>query len=222
MRYHFAVLFLGSLLLSACAKPAASVTDPLDEPYTRYHLEKGVVRYVLTGPQEGTEVITFDQWGMRERKETHVTVTLQDDTQDVNRLTLVEGPMTTIIDLDSMMGSKSEQSAHIAMAEQAGTHDIAAAVLENLKNAGAVNTGMDVVAGQTCDVWEVASAGLTLCIWEGLPIRTTVTMNGQTVQAEAASIDLTAPVTEADFALPISVNFGEADGSSSGEVVNDE
>jgi hypothetical protein len=223
MRRLFALLFTATMLLVACRSSQGSVLPDTSgapiEPYKRYHVERGLLRYALTGPQEGTETILFDRWGMRERKETQVTLRSGDTVNTVHQLTLVEGPDVMTVDLTTLIGRRTANRTHMDIADRAGSTDIAAAVLESLRNVGAVGAGTQEIAGQTCEVWTIESAGASLCLWQGIPLRTVVTVDGVRVEAVAEDLDVTAMPTDADFLLPEGVMLSEATSAHSAQSV---
>lgn len=214
-----AVLIL--LAATSCQKqagdPAGTTSSPASsQPANetsgypkRYLVESGIVEYEMSGMQKGTETVYFDRWGWREAKYTNSELSIAGISRKENKLTIMEGEWIYNIDLASRTGSKIKNPMLQQFIEAAKGRSLTEVGEEMMRRMGGEKSGSDTVAGQPCDVWVVKQMGSRSCVWNGVTLRTEVTMGGMQMTSGATRFQANAAIPADKFAIPDNIKITE-------------
>ena len=208
---------------TACQKPAGDeaatkISSDSSQPSTetsgypkRYLVESGIVEYEMSGLQKGTETLYFDKWGWREAKYTNSELSIAGITRKETKLSIMDGDWIYNIDLESRTGTKIKNTLlpqFIEAARKKG-QTMTEVGEEMMRNMGGEKSGTDTVAGQPCDVWVVKQMGSRSCVWNGVTLRTEVTMGGMQVTSNATRFQANAAVPADKITVPGDVKITE-------------
>lgn len=175
----------------------------------RYLVESGIVEYEMSGMQKGTETVYFDRWGWREAKYTNSELSIAGITRKENKLTIMEGEWISNIDLASRTGSKIKNPMLQQFIEAAKGRSLTEVGEEMMRRMGGEKSGSDTVAGQPCDIWVVKQMGSKSCVWNGVTLRTEVTMGGMQMTSNATRFQANAAVPADKITIPGDVKITE-------------
>lgn len=193
---------------ATAAEAAEGGTDP---EVRRYRVRSGMVTYTLSGVQNGTETLYFDQWGMREAKHTQAEIGAAGITVQQNQLVVMADGWTTTVDLNRKTGSRiptplMPELIETAKREGGDMTDIGEAMMTRM---GAVKVGTETLLGKPCDIWEIQQMNSKTWVWQGITLKTEVRMGGQTVLIEATEVQDNIDVPEERFTIPADVQVVE-------------
>lgn len=218
---------IGAILIlvaaSACQKPAgeetgASSSTNSSQPATetsgypkRYLVESGIVEYEMSGLQKGTETVYFDRWGWREAKYTNTELSIAGITRKESKLSIMDGDWLYTIDLAGRTGTKIKNTLLPQFIEAAKRKDQTLTEVgeEMMRNMGGEKSGSDTVAGQPCDIWVVKQMSSRSCVWNGVTLRTEVTMGGMQITSKATRFEPNATIPADKLALPDNIKISE-------------
>ncbi len=103
----------------------------------------------------------------------------------------------TTVDNAAKTGNSMPNPNKDLMASAGSTDDLTAKMMSQL---GATKQGTDTVLDKTCDKW--VSQNATTCVWQGIALKTEMTVNGQTTTKVATKIDTTSTPDPTAFDVP--------------------
>ena len=103
------------ILLIACKNQTADgssggETAQNSQQAKRYKVKSGIIQYKMTGMQNGTEILYFDNWGLREAKYTQTEISVMGMTQKENKVTVLDGNKIYTYDPVQRTGTIMENS----------------------------------------------------------------------------------------------------------------
>ena len=177
----------------------------------RYRVPSAIVQYTVTGMQNGTETLWFDQHGMREAKLTQTSLSVAGQTVKTHTLTIFDHGTTTTADLTRKTATKMPtplwQQVVDSTKQQGG--DMTELGLVMIQRSGAVKTGTGTVAGKPCDLWEMKALGSKTWVWNGVVLRQETSLAGQVMKTEATSVQENAAIPADKFTLPAGITATE-------------
>ena len=177
--------------------------------FKRYKIESGIVEYNLSGSQTGTETIYFDRWGLREAKYTMSETNMMGMTQRRKTLTLFDGAWVYSIDFDNRTGTKTENPLFKSLSDTSASKDLSKLGEKMLKGMGGRRIGSEKILDKTCDVWEVEEMPFISWVWNGIALRTEVSMMGMDSNIIATKIEEGVKISEDKFEIPQDVVISE-------------
>ncbi len=178
--------------------------------FKRYPFSSATILYDIntTGRSAGLETRTvgvarlvFDHWGAREIKEEDVTeVQTGDFNETRNRHSLSKIDYGTIysVDYDENITYKTrDRDMDVALAKG---QDLSKENFAFLKEIHARKIGTETITGLTCELWK--GPGEEVCLYQGIPLRITITSDGFRSSRTAVYVMLNKPINDKEFALP--------------------
>jgi len=178
--------------------------------FKRYPVKSGMILYDinttgiapgLTTHTVGVSRLVFDDWGAKELKEDDATEIQRGDfNEEIARHTMSKMDYGTIytVDFDENVTYQTrDRNIDIAIAQGA---DMSEESLNILKEMKAIKTGVEQVAGYSCDLWKTKDQ--TICLYKGIPLKITIVTQGFTSTRTAQMIVLDKPITQSEFDLP--------------------
>lgn len=164
----------------------------------RYQIASGMVEYTLSGAQNGTEILYFTDYGMREAKYSHTEIKVGTFTQKTNRVTILEGATIYTIDLDNNTGTKIENPFYKKFEGQDAT-EVGERMLRDM---GGQKIGTESFLGKMCEVWEIQKLGSKMWVWSGIPLKNETRFAGMQSFVVATKLEPNAQIPPAKLALP--------------------
>ena len=135
-----------------------------------FEVESGKIVYEITGMLKGTEILYWDDWGNKQRKETNSVIEMMGFKQEQKSILITIG--VDIYNLDPL----KKTGTHIIndMFEGQTMEQKAEYGKQALEAIGGVQKADETILGKTCEVWEVASMKSKVWIWKLLPLKSSV------------------------------------------------
>ena len=147
----YVILLLISVGL-ACSKSQETDVSLDDSGMKRYEVESGIIHYTTsheTIGMKGTEVVYFDNWGMREGTFRKTETSMMGMKQKSNTMNLWDGEWNYSVDLETNTGTKMKNP----MIEGLSQRDAKEMGDRMLKAFGGEKVGTEEFLGKMCDVY---------------------------------------------------------------------
>lgn len=197
MKPIYAIFSLIGLFLLGCSASDSDSNDDAGPLGKRYGIKEGTVVYEISGPQSGSETLSWKRYGDLEAKHTDVKLTMMGMTQETNTRTIMDGEWIYNIDVDRNTARKMRNPV-LERYQDVDLEKFGESMLERM---GGRKAGSDTVAGETCEVWVNEGMGTEVCIWNGVPLRNVVSMGPMQIVQVATEISDEA-LPDKEFKLP--------------------
>ncbi|MBE0538973.1 MAG: hypothetical protein IH620_04620 [Ignavibacterium sp.] len=177
----------------------------------RYGIKSGVIEYVITGSQEGTKTLYFDNWGMRQAEYTRSVLSVSGFTKSLNLVSIIDGEYQYMINIDQNSGTKTRNpilKSIEQLKDQKGFNEFGEQMLLSM---GANKIGSDNFLGKNCDVYEMKNTGTKLWVWEWLTLKSETKSGGLNINVTATRINEGGSVPNEKFKVPEKVVLNEVD-----------
>lgn len=178
-----------------------------EEGYQRYGIESGQITYKLSGFQNGTQTIYFDQWGMREAIYLEYAIEMAGIKQEIKQVIISDGEWIYTVDLIRKLGTKAKNREYEKIIENAGTKDLGELGKEILEGMGGKKVGEEEFLGKNCDVWEINSLKTKEWLWKNIVLKLDLQITGGAYTLEATDIQENISVAEEKFKVPEDIEF---------------
>ena len=161
------ILFV--VLVIICVNTGYAANTPKRYPKSK----SGIIKYEIYGATiAGSEVVYYDDWGLREARYTTTTMDLGGVTVTRNTLILLEenGQWINNVDLNARTGIRMKNPRYKG---NIGKSRIEIENIEKNKNinAGGRRVEIERVIGKPCVVWEEQYTGIKTCAWNGIILK---------------------------------------------------
>lgn len=184
----------------------AMETSSINADLKRYGVESGSVTYELTGAQTGTKTISWKDWGMTERTEKESTISAAGVNISSAEVTIMKGEYMYTFNPEDRTGTKIKNTILGDLAKSQNNPDLGEVGMEILNATGAEKTGTETIAGETCDVYTIASVSTTTCVWKAINLKNESNLGGFNITELATNISTSTP-DDALFEIPTDINF---------------
>jgi hypothetical protein len=212
--YSFTLLF--TILLISCGENSKDESQNLNKDKTskfqkRYGVKSGIIEYELSGSQEGTKTLYFDDWGMRQAEYTRSVLTVNKFSKPLNIINIIDGEYQYMINADQNSGTKTRNPIIKAiqdLKDQKGFNEFGEQMLLKM---GAEKVGNENFLGKDCDIYAIGNTGTKLWVWQWITLKSETKSGGLDISLTAKKIDVDASVPSSKFNLPEKVILNEVD-----------
>jgi hypothetical protein len=176
----------------------------------RYPVKSGIVKYELTGNHSGSEVLYFEDYGMREAKFTKRTITMGGQTQSSSELLLITPEHMYTISLDRKEGIQSRSPFSGDFLAKSGAKNFRELGKMMLEQMGGKIIGTETIAGKECEVWEMKDAGAKSWMWNDIPLKIEAKPMNMSLLSTATSIETDVAIAADKFKVPAGIKISEA------------
>ena len=170
------------------------------ESSRRYpELKSAIIKYKVSGMNNGTETVYIDGWGRREAIYKKFTSKMMGIDLERNFMTLIteNGKWVYNIDLKSKTAIRMDNKGFKALQGNSGSNmDVAI---------GAVKIGTEDVLGKVCDVWQKSYPYSKAWMWKGIALRKDQDVAAMGVVTEAIEIQENVSIPEDKVTIPSDV-----------------
>ena len=225
--FLFLLLILFTVFLSNCGDSSKDDADnSRNEPTTnlqkRYGIKSGVVEYLITGSQEGTKTLYFDNWGMRQAEYTRSVLSFGGFTKAMNIVNIIDGEFQYMINMDQRSGTKTRNpilKSIEQLKDQKGFNEFGE---QMLLSEGFNKIGTDEFLGKDCDIYERKSTGTKAWVWEWVTLKSETKSGGLNINLTATRINEGGSVPSEKFKVPEKVVLNEVDVDNIENVMREE
>lgn len=214
--FLFPLLLAISIILFSCGDSSNDKVDNSGKNNSvdfqkRYGIKSGVIEYLITGSQEGTKTLYFDNWGMRQAEYTRSVLSFGGFTKSLNLVSIIDGEYQYMINIDQNSGTKTRNpilKSIEQLKDQKGFNEFGEQMLLSM---GANKIGSDKFLGKDCDVYEMKNTGTKLWVWEWLTLKSETKSGGLNINVTATRINEGGSVPAEKFKVPEKVVLNEVD-----------
>ena len=206
-----ASLFIIALFGAGCGKSEPEIT--LKEPeFKKYPFKSALIEYTFTGDGSGTMRHFIDYWGVREVQEDKSTIKMMGQERKNNMLIISDQDTSIQINMTDSSGMKMKdprwdsmiQSFKKMTADQ--KKNFASEMMKtSMQQFQAKAVGTEDILGKKCEIFEVQ--GYKISIWNGLPLKSVVSMNGMNMTVTATKLETDVDVPLALFTPPVGIKM---------------
>lgn len=175
-------------------------TKATAEESRRYpELKSAIIKYKVSGMNNGTETVYIDDWGRREAIYKKFTTKMMGIDLERNFMILIteNGKWVYNIDLNSRIAIKMNNAGFKALqGNSGGNMDVAI---------GAVKIGTEEILGKVCDVWEKSHPFSKTWMWKGIALKKDQDVAAMGVVTEATEIQENVSIPEDKLIIPSDV-----------------
>jgi hypothetical protein len=170
-----------------------------------YKLSQACIEYKVTGQMfNGSEVLYFDNFGSREAKYTTHEIDMLGMKQSNKGVVYREGSTIYTVDLNTNTGTKMENDIMMSLEGK----DAQQAVEDMMAKMGGKKVGTGEVLDKTCEIWDIASMGSKIWVWNGVALKTETNMAG--MQMSILAIKITESFDKAKLQRPLNIQYSDA------------
>jgi len=187
-----------------------SKKDGSSDLQKRYGIKSAVIEYIITGSQEGTKTLYFDNWGMRQAEYTRSVLTVGGFSKPINIVNIIDGDYQYMINIDQNSGTKTRNPVLRSMDElrdQKGFNEFGEQMLLSM---GANKIGKEEFLGKDCDIYDMRNTGTKLWVWKWIILKSETNSRGLEINVIATRINEGA-VPKDKFKIPDNVTLNEVD-----------
>lgn len=178
----------------------ATETEAVSESSRRYpELKSAIIKYKVSGMNNGTETVYIDDWGRREAIYKKFTTKLMGIDIERNFMTLIaeNGKWVYNIDLNSRTAIRMSNAGFKALQGNSGSNmDVAI---------GAMKIGTEEILGRVCDVWQKSYPYSKAWMWKGIALKKDQDVAAMGVITEATEIQENISIPEDKLIIPSDV-----------------
>ncbi len=187
-----------------------SKKDGSSDLQKRYGIKSAVVEYIITGSQEGTKTLYFDNWGMRQAEYTRSVLSVGGFSKPINIVNIIDGDYQYMINIDQNSGTKTRNPILRSMDELKGQKGFNEFGEQMLLSMGANKIGKEEFLGKDCDIYDMRNTGTRLWIWKWITLKSETNSRGLEINVTATRINEGA-VPKDKFKIPDNVTLNEVD-----------
>ncbi len=199
------------LLVAACSNDGADGLSTTPPTIKIYNVPNARIVYEYGGAASGKKTHLIANYGMYQNQHDEMTFTMGGMTQDVKQLDIINDTTEYTINLATKEGTRS---LHDTSRLSAMVRDFTPEEMKNFQEAFILRSqgqkiGKDTVLGKICDVYVLPMMGMRISMWEGLTLRSSITMGEQELTMTAIEIDTDYSPDVADFLPPKDAKIAE-------------
>ena len=184
--------------------------DASSDAQKRYGIKSAVVEYIITGSQEGTKTLYFDNWGMRQAEYTRSVLSVGGFSKPINIVNIIDGDYQYMINIDQNSGTKTRNPILRSMDELKGQKGFNEFGEQMLLSMGANKIGKEEFLGKDCDIYDMRNTGTKLWVWKWITLKSETNSRGLEINVTATRINEGA-VPKDKFKIPDNVTLNEVD-----------
>jgi len=170
------------------------------EESRRYpELKSAIIKYKVSGMNNGTETVYIDNWGRREAIYKKFTTKMMGVDLERDFMTLIteNGKWVYNIDLNSRTAIKMNEAGFKALQGNSGSNmDVVI---------GATKVGTEEILGKVCDVWKKNYPYSMAWIWKGVALKKDQEVAAIGVLTEATDVQENVSIPEDKIVIPSDV-----------------
>jgi hypothetical protein len=214
--FLFSIFLFLTLILVSCSDNSKNESQNskkynASDFQKRYGVKSAIIEYDLSGSQEGTKTLYFDDWGMRQAEYTRSVLSVSGYTKALNIVNIIDGEYQYIINLDQRAGTKKRNPILKQIEDLKYEKGFNGLGEQLLLKKGAEKIGTDNFLGKDCDIYEIKTTGTKLWVWNWIVLKSETNTHGLNYSEVARKIDVDASIPSGKFSVPEKVVLNEVD-----------
>lgn len=174
----------------------------------KYQIKSGIVEYKITGSQQGTQTLYFDNWGLLTAEFMDITTKMMGMTMKSSTLNLTDKDWTYNINLDEKNGTKISNKELQELLNSTNKKDLEELGRKMMEKMGGRKLGNETFMGRDCEVWEISKLNTKVWLYKYIPLKTISNIVGEIV-IEATKIEENVSVPAEKFLVPEGIKITE-------------
>jgi hypothetical protein len=176
-----------------------------------FGIQSGIIEYEITGSQTGNKKLYFDDWGRKQAEYSNSTIKVGKFSKHSNLLKITNGDWQYIINLEKKTGTKRENPILGKMYELSNQINYNDFGEQLVLIEGGVKTGMGVIAGKNCTIYNFKNKKSNRWIWNWITLKSESLSGGVHITVTAKNILENVSVPDSVFNPPPDVMVIEVD-----------
>lgn len=210
-------LFAFLLLLASCGESDSdnnSGTDGKGAPAVKdrkYGIKSAIIEYDISGSQEGSRKLYFDNWGERQAEYSNTTITVGQFSKTANLINISDGDWQYMINLDSRSGTKSRSQLKELKDELEGQQYFNELGEQAIIKMGGQKLGTEEYMNRECEVYEFRNIGMKAWYWNWVLLKSETRSGPINIMVTARKIEEEVRVPEDKFRVPEDITLNTVD-----------
>lgn len=191
-----------------------SGTDGSKSPMVKdrkYGIKSAIIEYDVSGSQEGSRKLYFDNWGARQAEYSNTTITVGQFSKTANLLNINDGDWQYTINLDSKSGTKSKSSLKELKEELIGQQYFNELGEQLIIKMGGKKLGTEEYFGKECTIYEFRNIGMKAWYWKWVLLKSETRSGPVSIIVTARKIEEDVRVPEEKFRVPEDITLNTVD-----------
>lgn len=177
----------------------------------KYGIKSATIEYDVSGSQEGSRRLFFDNWGSRQAEYSNTTITVGQFSKTANLLNITDGDWQYTINLDTKSGTKSQSQLKELKIELEGQQYFNELGEQAIIKLGGVKLGTEEFLGKECDVYEFRNIGMRAWYWKWVLLKSETRSGPVSITVTARKIEEDVRVPEDRFRVPDDISLNTVD-----------
>jgi hypothetical protein len=177
----------------------------------KYGIKSAIIEYDVSGSQEGSRRLFFDNWGARQAEYSNTTITVGQFSKTANLLNITDGDWQYTINLDTKSGTKSQSQLKELKIELEGQQYFNELGEQAIIKLGGVKLGTEEFLGKECDVYEFRNIGMRAWYWKWVLLKSETRSGPVSITVTARNIEEDVRVPEDRFRVPEDISLNTVD-----------
>lgn len=209
----FLILFL---IVVSCGDSGRddSSTDGIKSPLVKerkYGLKSAIIEYDISGSQEGSRRLFFDNWGERQAEYSNTTITVGQFSKTANLLSIYDRDWQYVINLDSKTGTKSKSPLKELREELADQQYFNELGEQAILKMGGLKIGTEEYMGKECTVYDFRNIGMRAWYWKWILLKSETRSGPVNIVVTARKIEEDVRIPEERFRVPNDITLNTVD-----------
>lgn len=174
----------------------------------KYQIKSGIVEYKISGSQQGTHILYFDNWGLLSSELQEVTTNIMGMSVKSSTLNISDKEWTYSINLDEKTGTKISNKDIQDLLNSIDKKDMEELGRKMMERLGGKKIGNETFLNRNCEVWEISKLKSKIWVYKFIPLKTIMNVLGE-VTIEAINIQENVPVSADKFVVPKGIKITE-------------
>jgi len=177
----------------------------------KYGLKSAIVEYDVSGSQEGTRRLYFDNWGLRQAEYSNTTITIGQFSKTANLVNINDGEWQYIVNLDTKSGTKSESQLEELKTQLEGEQYFNELGEQVILKMGGQKVGEEEYMGKECDIYEFRNIGMRAWYWKWILLKSEMHSGQINITVTARNVQENLRIPEEKFRVPEDISLNQVD-----------
>lgn len=177
----------------------------------KYGIKSAIVEYDVTGSQEGSRKLYFDNWGERQAEYSNTTITVGQFSKTANLINISDGDWQYTINLDSRSGTKSQSQLKELKEQLEGQQYFNELGEQVILKMGGRKIGEEEFMGKTCAVYDFSNIGMKAWYWNWILLKSETRSGPVNINVTARKIEEDVRIPEDRFRVPEDITLNTVD-----------
>ncbi len=177
----------------------------------KYGLKSAIIEYDISGSQEGSRRLFFDNWGERQAEFSNTTITVGQFSKTANLLSIYDRDWQYVINLDSRTGTKSKSPIKELREELANQQYFNELGEQAILKMGGLKIGTEEYMGKECMVYDFRNIGMRAWYWKWILLKSETRSGPVNIVVTARKIEEDVRIPEERFRIPDDITLNTVD-----------